>query len=169
MRTKGWYWPWIIAALLIGTVAGQGVMLYAAATDPTFVVEPDYYKKAVDFDDVIAQEAANQRLGWRTAAQLGARRDAGAAFAVRITDASGDPVSGARVSVVAINNLDGEHHVSAALAERGSGEYAAALPLDRDGLWEFRIDAVRGADRFTADLHGDAAARPSAATPIAAR
>ncbi len=169
MKTKGWYWPWLVAALLIATVAGQGVMLYAAASDPTFAVEPDYYRKAVDFDDVIAQEAANRRLGWSASAEIGARAAAGAEFSLHCTDAKGGAVAGARVAVVAISNLDGERHVSASLAERGDGRYAALLPLDRDGLWEFRIDAVLGADHFTADLHGDAAARPAAATPIAAR
>src|SRR5664279_5249071 len=104
MKTKGWYWPWLIAALLVATVAGQGVMLYAAASDPTFAVEPDYYKKAVDFDDVIAQEAANQRLGWGASAVIGARAAAGAEFTLRLADAKGAAMPGARVTVVAINN-----------------------------------------------------------------
>lgn len=169
MKDKGWYWPWIIAALLIATVAGQGVMLYAAASDPTFAVEPDYYKKAVDFDEVIAQETANQRLGWVANAEIGARATAGAEFSLHLTDSKGAAVAGARVAVVAISNLNGERHVSAALADRGDGRYAAILPLDRDGLWEFRINALRGADQFTADLHGDAGSRTSVATPIAAR
>jgi hypothetical protein len=41
------------------------------------------------------------------------------------------------------------HVFEASLAPASDGAYSAALPVDRAGLWEVRVEAVRGRDRFT--------------------
>lgn len=158
---KGWYWPWIIIALLVATAAGQGVMLYAATHDPSMAIEPDYYRKAVDWDTQMAQDAANRSLGWTARASIGGVDASGSEVVVALADAEGLPVAGARVRVAAIHNLDGARHVEGTLTEGAGRTYTARLPLHRAGLWELRVDAVRGADRFTASLRAEAALAPA--------
>ena len=85
----------------------------------------------------------------------------GAEVVVRLSDAGGAPVGGARVRVTAIHNLDGTRHVEGALVARADGSYGARLPLHRPGLWEVRVEAVRGTDRFTASLRTEAALAPA--------
>ncbi len=155
---KGWYWPWLVAALLLFTAGFQGWLLYAATHDPSMSIEPDYYRKAVAWDSRMAQDSVNRSLGWRAVASLGAVGPDGAGLTLVLTDDAGAPVSGARVRVTGIHNLDGARHVRGALAEAGSGAYAARLPFDRAGLWELQVEALRGHDRFTVSLRTDAVA-----------
>jgi nitrogen fixation protein FixH len=148
--SRGTQWPVIIIALLVATAAGQGVMVWKATHDSTLAIEPDYYKKAVAYDQVIAQEAVNASLGWRAVATVGSE------VAVTLTDRDARAIDGAVVTVTAIHNLDGAHHIIGRLAATGAGRYAAPLPLDRVGLWELRIEAARGAEKFTSSLRVEA-------------
>ena len=65
MAAKGWYWPVAIVGLLVGGAAANIGFMIVANRDATFAVEPDYYRKAVDWDRAMAQEARNVELGWR--------------------------------------------------------------------------------------------------------
>ena len=153
---KGWYWPWIVAALLVATAAGQGILFYAATHDASMAIEPDYYRKAVAWDAQRARDSVSAALGWTATGELRAPDSTGAEVAVRLADADGAPLGGARVRVTAIHNLEGARRVEGALPERATGTYAAKLPLRRAGLWELRIDAHRGRDHFTATVRTDA-------------
>ena len=70
MAAKGWYWPVAIVGLLVSGAAANIGFMIVANRDATFAVEPDYYRKAVDWDHTMAQEARNAELGWRVTAQL---------------------------------------------------------------------------------------------------
>jgi nitrogen fixation protein FixH len=158
---KGWYWPWLIIALLVATAAGQGVMLYAATHDATFSLEPDYYRKAVAWDTVMQQERANRALGWHASAVVGTSDATGRDVAISLAGGDGRPVHGARVRVTAIHNLDGDHHIARTLVGGADGRYTGHLPLVHDGLWELRVSAMRGRDQFTTSLRVDAPGTPT--------
>lgn len=150
---SGRLWPWFIAALLVATAGGQFVMAYAATHDPTFAVEPDYYRKAVAWDTTMLRERENLRLGWQATGSM-ARSGAGATVRVALNDSNGSPVSGAVVRVLAIHNLDGSHPVAIVLRESGPA-YTGDLPGAHRGLWELRVDVVRGTSHFTPSLRVD--------------
>jgi nitrogen fixation protein FixH len=159
MRTKGWYWPWLIGALLVATVAGQGVMIYAAASDKTMSIEPDYYNKAVAWDSTASLDSISAILHWKADVKLSGAGTSGGDVVLILTDAAGDGVTDAHVKVTAIHNLDGARHLEAVLTERADGRYVAHLPLDHAGLWEVRVRAERGADHFRTTTRADAPAR----------
>jgi len=96
---KGWYWPWIVAALLVATAAGQGILFYAATHDASMAIEPDYYRKAVAWDAQRARDSVSAALGWTATGELRAPDSTGAEVAVRLADADGAPLGGARVRV----------------------------------------------------------------------
>ena len=156
MKSKGWYWPWLIAAMLVATVAGQAVMLYAAASDDTMSIEPDYYKKAVAWDSTAALDSISALLHWKANVTISSAGAAGGDLVVVLTDAAGDGVTDAHVRVTAIHNLDGKRHIEAVLAERADGRYSAHMPLDHAGLWEVRVQAERGADHYRITSRVDA-------------
>ena len=158
---KGWYWPWFIGILLVATAGGQGVMLYAATHDSTFALEPDYYKRAVAFDTVIQQQRANLALEWTAHASVGPLVDGQREVALTLTDGNAHPITDARVRVTAIHNLEGDHQVSQSLRASTDGRFVASMPLMRAGLWELRVEALRGRERFTPSLRVDAAATPT--------
>ena len=67
---RGSMWPIGIAAVLLATVAANIALYYVAGNDPSFVIEPNYYAKAIAWDSTMAQSALNQRLGWHLAPAL---------------------------------------------------------------------------------------------------
>jgi hypothetical protein len=159
VKTKGWYWPWLIGALLVATVAGQGVMLYAAASDDTMSIEPDYYKKAVAWDSTAALDSVSALLHWKADVKISGAGVSGGDLVVILTDAAGDRVADAHVKVIAIHNLDGKRHIEAVLDQSADGRYSAHMPLDHAGLWEVRVQAERGADHFRTTTRAEAPAK----------
>ena len=153
-------WPLGIVAVLALTV-GANVILFRAANDRNAAaVEPDYYRKGVRWDSTVAEERASAALGWHAEAGLGPPSRAGTPLTVRLVGPGGAPLEGAAVEVTAIHNLDALHHVSARLEPLGGGVYGARLPLRHAGMWELRIEAVRGAARFRTTLRRDTAQGP---------
>ena len=171
---RGWYWPWLLAAGLLGIVGVNTVMLFVANSDLNgAVVEPDYYRKAIAWDSTMALNEESNALGWSANVSLwregGAAKpaavtsaDSGGAVAVQLQDASGEAVTGAAVSVTLIHNADAGHPISLRLATRTSpGEYSAAAPLVHNGLWEVRVDARRAGAHYARTLHAELAPAPS--------
>ena len=80
MAKNGWYWPWLLVLGMSGIVGVNVVMLFVANSDANgVVVEPDYYRKAVQWDSTMAHRAASDLLGWTATVALSA--DAAAAGA----------------------------------------------------------------------------------------
>jgi hypothetical protein len=152
----GALWPIAIVGVLALTV-GANVVVFVAARDPhAAAIEPDYYNKGVAWDSTLALEHRGEALGWRLDVDLlDASRD-GATLRVRAFERDGRPLTGARVRVEAIHNLQADVRVKAMFGEQASGEYATKLPLPRSGMWELRLDVTRGSDRFVTSVRRDA-------------
>jgi len=150
-------WPTIIVTVLGGYIVFGLVAARVASHDPNFAIEPDYYRKAVAWDSALAQARRSAALGWRLIPTLGPTGDGTAALlAFNVRDSAGAIVMDAHVSVEARQVAHADDLVRATLAMRDDGAYAAQLPLARPGLWEFRVVATRGADRFATSVRMDA-------------
>ena len=137
-------WPLGIAAILGATVAANLVVMRVASDDPSFAVEPDYYRRAVGWDSTLAQARASAALGWRVATQVTPLvAGAPATVTLAITDRDGAPVTGATVAVEALFNARANDRHTATLPEVAPGRYAAPLPLARAGVWELRVQVRR--------------------------
>lgn len=156
MITSGRLWPWAVAGVLAVTMAGNIWVMRLAGADTSFAVEPDYYRKAVAWDSTMAQAARNTELDWRLGARLGAPSAGGlATLAVTLHTAAGAPISDAVIRVEATHNADANRILAAELLPAGDGTYHATLPATRRGLWELRLEALRGPERFTVTLRRD--------------
>ena len=158
MRSRGWYWPVGLAALLVASAGANIALLVITSRDASFAVEPNYYAKALAWDESMAQQARNEALGWSLGLRvdpMGVRRLM--TVTVRLADRSGAPIEGAQVAVEAFHNARASRILSAALEPRGQG-YAAVMPLERPGLWEFRLRVTRGPEAFVATVTRDVAA-----------
>ena len=164
---RGWQWPLLITLALLFTVGVNVVMLFAARGDPNgTVVEPDYYRKAVEWDRTMARRAASDALGWTATATLGARTDSASADAgntdaareVRVTlrDSTGTAIAAADVRVTLIHNTEASRLIEGTLTAQPNGDYTIAMRAPHAGLWEVRVTARRGAERFLATLHAEA-------------
>jgi nitrogen fixation protein FixH len=152
----GQLWPWFPVALLVLGVGANLVLLTVAAGDPSFAVERDYYRKAVEWDRTLAQGEENARLRWSLGCEV-----RGGAMTVRLRDAAGRPLPGASVTVEAFHNARSSRILERSLVPGGEGEgkgegvYRADLPMTRPGLWELRFRAVRDGATFTRTLTYD--------------
>jgi len=146
-------WPIAIVAVLALTVGANVVILIAARDPHAPALEPDYYHKAVTWDSTLAVERASSALRWRADAALERLTLDRARLTVTLHDSAGAPLTGARVRLEAIHNLESDVRVHAVFGESATpGTYTAELPLRLAGLWELRLDATRGRDTFVTSL-----------------
>lgn len=141
---------WLVPIALFGLMfAVWGAMIHAALDDPSFAVEPDYYEKGVAWDRHMAQEAENHRLGWTADVATAPSDDGAVRLVVDLNDRHGRALVGAEVQVDTFHNARAARMLHARLDERDAGSYSASLPMRRPGLWEIRLRARRGPERFT--------------------
>ncbi|HVH39057.1 MAG TPA: FixH family protein [Gemmatimonadaceae bacterium] len=154
---RGWYWPWFIVAALLFTVGVNVVMLFAASGDGGngYVVEPDYYRKAVDWDRTMARQAASDSLGWSATATIKRGTGDSSRVVLRPVGRGGAAVTGAHVTATLIHNRDAAHPLKVVLTESEPGRYVTMAALPHAGRWEVRVEARRGAERFMTTLHAE--------------
>lgn len=142
---------WI--ALVVGLLAanaGVCLLLVIRSSDAAPSVIPDYYQRAVAWDDDVARQRASDALGWRLGAAL---EDAGPGVevAVSLTGRDGAPVVGATVEAE-LRHRSRATGETRQLREIGPGRYAAALPLATAGLHVVAVVATRGDERFVGSV-----------------
>lgn len=147
-RERGLQWPLFIVGLLGASVLAHVYFVYASVSDPSVVVERDYYKKAVGWDALRTQDERNATLGWTLEVKL-VRVEAGAEVIATIRDRTQAILTGATLTVEAFHKARAAERLEATLEPRGES-YVARLPMQRPGLWELRFVATRGNERFTA-------------------
>lgn len=147
---RGMWWPIGITGVLAATVAANIWVMVIANDDPSFAIEPDYYRKALAWDTTLAETRHNAALGWRLTPAMGPiASDGSALLTVRLTDSTGSGLAGAAVHVAALHVARASDVHQVTLADSGGGEYAARLDARRPGQWELRFDATVGSRRFT--------------------
>lgn len=149
-NNAGWYWPLIVVGLLAIPVVFGGWLAWEATHDPNELIEKDYYKKAVAWDQHMAALQASQKLGWKVEIHTLRRQAPGAAVpvTVRLRDAAGQPLLGAKASVQLLHNRDPKNPVKLELADAGNGTYQAQALLTHPGLYQLDGRAARGQDAF---------------------
>lgn len=148
---SGRSWLALVFALILMNMGIVATTIYCATSDAHAGVEPDYYARALTYDRVIEQRAANARLGWRTEAALHTNSAAGVAtLTVTISDREGNPVREAVVRAEAFASLRSSERRSVMLRQ-DNGAYAAVIPISAPGLWRVRLVVSRAADTFTSE------------------
>jgi len=148
---RGMWWPIGLAGVLAATVAANIWVAVLANDDPSFAIEPDYYRKAVAWDTTLAQARHNALLGWRLTPGMSAiASDGSSLLSARLTDSTGSAISGAviRVSALAVARASDVHDMTLT-PSAGTGNYAVRFDARRAGEWELRFDATLGAEHFT--------------------
>lgn len=162
MRLRAW--PGMIFVLLGVNAGVVGVTIYAAVTDRSFAVEPEYYRRALEWNQTARQRERNAALGWAVEVASLTPRGAALHVGVRVKDRGGAPVSGAQVAVLAFAETRAGCRYEATLAEGEAGAYTGDLPATEPagGLWQVRVAVSRGGDLYTAAVARPLDGRPSA-------
>lgn len=147
---KGLGWPIGIATILFATVASNVGVILLTKDDPSFAVEPDYYRKAVEWDSTTARRARSDALGWQVTPRVTVG-DRASVLALALVDAAGAPVTGATVRGELLHVARAADMQVVTFTSDGDG-YAATVQMPRAGVWELRLEAQRGADTFLRTL-----------------
>ncbi len=146
----------IWCGLVVGLLTLQVAMGFAAVTlaggDSSFAVVPGYHERALHWDEAQAAARRSAALGWHDNVHAAAQADASGHRMLMITlqDRMAVPVMKARVSAVVFHHARANEAQTVQLVETDDGKYEVELPMRNSGLWEIRIDAIRGPDHFIA-------------------
>lgn len=156
-RWRVQFWPGLVIGLLVGKMLFMTVMVIVATRDRSFAVEPDYYQKAVAWDEHAAQQQANERLAWQAEITLGdqvspiGERD----LICTLSNRDGQKLDGAQVEVLVFPHARGVQRTTLTLSGQGAGRYVAKTRFHRKGLWEFQLRITRGPEIFTKVVQRD--------------
>jgi nitrogen fixation protein FixH len=131
-------WPFVIVGMLAMNVVVCGITVAYALSSP-YQVEPDYYEKAVAWDEHKSEFPDPATHGWSVSTTA-----ADGVIGVRVTDDQGRP---AQVSVTAgecYHRARSNVRSVLAFTPAGDGRFLAAADLDRPGVWELRLEIENG-------------------------
>ncbi|MBI2377447.1 MAG: FixH family protein [Deltaproteobacteria bacterium] len=145
---RGAWYAAIPVGLIVASLLGNVFMMRIATADPAFAVERDYYKKAVLWDQEMAQAELNHALGYSF--RLETRASGGdVELSVVLLDAAGKPIELAVISGEAFSNARAGDITKLAFSDEGP-VHRTKLSHPRPGLWELRLEATVAGRRFTA-------------------
>lgn len=149
-KPRSYRWPTIIVALLAGHVVLMMWAVFKATADPNFVVIPNYYDKAVNWDKEQARRAASEKLGWRAEVVVDAKADAlnRRNVTVNLVDATGAAVSVESIQLDGYHDADPSHPFTLKLTRSAPGVFTTQLPAIHGGFCQFNIEAKLGSLEF---------------------
>ena len=136
-------WILAIVGLLAANVLAMVILAVTATTGRSQVI-PEYYAKAVAYDDTMDESTRSERLGWLAEATISK-----ASIEVTVMDATSQPLAGARVHVTGYQRAHLADKIDVELADLGGGHYRGALLADRLGVHDLQIVVERAGARYS--------------------
>lgn len=133
--------PAIFVGLMLLVVAVNGTLIYFATHTFSGLDTDHAYQEGLDYNTTIAAAAASAALGWKAdvAVQPTAQGDR---LTLRLTDKSGRPVAGLKVTAHLVRPVSTAFdRVVELLPASAAGQYQADVALPARGKWEIRLVA----------------------------
>lgn len=147
-------WPLLVIGLIVMNMFIVAFTIVKAASDPSGAIEPNYYDKALHFDEIKAEKQASDAAGWQASITL-ERVDAPVCkVSVSLTDALGRPLSQCDLQLTAFAHVRASERIVREMSMRdvASDPLACTLRVSHEGLWTFSIRAQQG-DRVHVSEH----------------
>lgn len=150
-KAAGRKWAAVIIGLISMNVCIVTVTVVCATRDKSFAIEPDYYKKAVEWDRTARERDRGASLGWGVTLALAPPPAGSTEPLLRVTlkgpeSAGSLPLDGAQVHIEAFAQARSGERLTVYADGIGRGVYQVAAPVTRPGLWEVRLRIRRGPD-----------------------
>lgn len=121
--------------------AMNGAMIYSAISTYSGIVSNEPYRKGLHYNDRIAADARQARLGWTETVAVG--RDGH--VVVTVLGRDGQPIGGASLEAQIGRPTTNRHDIKIDLRETAAGRYEAQVSALDEGNWTISID-VRTSD-----------------------
>lgn len=114
------------------------IAIVIAVGDPSFKPIPSYGENGVDWEAQKKLQERSDALGWMVRVERGSPHDG---IHIRLTDRSGEPVTGASGNVRAYHFTRAGEAVTAKVIESDTqpGLYIAAVDVSKDGRWQITL------------------------------
>lgn len=129
---RGRWIPWTFVGGFAVVIAVNAILVWASISTFTGVTVPRAYERGRGYDQVLAEAARQDALGWASEVQLADGR-----IRVTVHDRDGRPVSG-RLDGVLRRPMTGED-VPLDFRSGSAGAWSAATDAMQRGQWEARL------------------------------
>jgi nitrogen fixation protein FixH len=150
-RFTGWHFlACMVVFFGIDIAVNVAFIVRAVQTFPGEVAD-DPYEAGVAYDQTLAQEAIEQKLGWMAVINDAGHAPQGEAISVHWTDRAGRPLSGLTVTGLLRRPATEQENTPVRFRETAPGAYrtVAAVP---SGAWDLDVTAAnRKGDKRTAE------------------
>jgi nitrogen fixation protein FixH len=146
-RAGSWI-PWIFIAGFGVVLVANGTLIYVAASTWTGIAVNRAYDKGLTYNRNLEAAARQAALGWESTVNATVTADLTGTVEVALRDASGAPLNRAEVVVQFERPTHEGHDFMVQLAADGAGSYAAPFAAPLPGVWDLRLIATRGDDRY---------------------
>ncbi|MDX6751656.1 FixH family protein [Geminicoccaceae bacterium 1502E] len=148
---RGRWIPWIFVAGFAVVTAVNATMIWIAVDSFTGLDTERSYDRGLGYNRNLEAARRQQALGWQAALTARGIDRAAAELVLEVQDASGRPLTDARV--------EGQlRRPSAAALDRelvlrpdAPGRYRVRIELPEPGLWDAHLRVTRGGDRLVID------------------
>lgn len=130
--------PWYFVAFFVVVIAVNAMFLMFALDSHSGVVRDDAYRHGLAYNDIIAADEAQKRLGWTARVDL---MD-GHRVAFELLDANGQPMEGADVRLRARFTAQDGADITMFMRPLGHGRYAAEPTWSRIGQYDVFVDVT---------------------------
>jgi FixH len=140
-KRRGLFWPLFLVALLVGHVGILSVAAYIASSDPSVAAEPDFYEKALAWEQnqKLVREPAED--GYEVTPLLEPHSSATGQGQLSLAlTREGQPLPQSTVSATIFHAARSGDRQHLTLTERKPGLFVAPANLHRDGRWEVRFE-----------------------------
>lgn len=127
-------WPWAIVGVFVVQACVLSGTMVMAARSPS-MPEPDYYAKALSWDERAGAVARPRAEGWSWSVA-----GHGRLVTVTVADGAGEPLAGAAVEATAFHATTALDRHAVGFVETAPGVYRGSLPEQRAGVWELRFE-----------------------------
>lgn len=143
MHPRDKFIPWYFVAFFAFVALVNGVMVWFAVNTQTGLVTEHPYEKGLAYNQVVDAERAQEALGWR-----GVVTFEGRLLTFALLERSGEVVMADRVTARFVRPTQAGMDFDVMLARAADGTWQAEVTPPHNGLWEVRVHAERGTDRF---------------------
>lgn len=150
-RFTGWHFlACMVVFFGIDIAVNVAFIVRAVQTFPGEVAD-DPYEAGVAYDQTLAREAVERKLGWTAVIDDAGRAAKGEVVSVRWTDKTGQPLSGLTVTGLLRRPATERENTNVHFSEAAPGVYRAVAAV-APGAWDLDVTAVnRKGDQRTAE------------------
>jgi nitrogen fixation protein FixH len=99
------------------------------------------YERGLGYNETLAAEAAQERLGWQLQMQISTEGDGTRSLQVRLADRDGRPLDGLTVAAHLVRPSNEGLDTTIMPQPMGDGRYGTSFVLPATGQWELRLVA----------------------------